>query len=139
MLPLIASAYKPRWEHGRAGKAAGFLCAVDPGGFEPEEGHDLHGDIEWYYVLDVSGKGTVDDVPAWTVTIYTASCPHDETILEKKRILAIKSCTQKAGELLERARSGVSHALTSTPARLSRYGKPARCSLSVLPSMGTDC
>jgi len=36
---------------GRAGHAAGYLCGADPSGFEPEEGHELHGDIEWYYRL----------------------------------------------------------------------------------------
>lgn len=56
MVPLIARAYKlygKSWEAGRAGKVASFLCAVDPGVFEPEEGHTLHGDIEYYYILHV--------------------------------------------------------------------------------------
>ena len=43
-----------RWRMNRAGKVASYLCFVDPGVFEPEVGHALHGDIEWYYTLDVS-------------------------------------------------------------------------------------
>ena len=72
MLPLIASSYKPDWEHGRAGKVASFLCAVDPGSFEPESGHDLHGDIEWYYVLNVKNNqdGTLGEKPTWEIEVY---------------------------------------------------------------------
>ena len=60
------------WEGGRPGKAAGFLCAADPGGFEPEEGHELHGDIEWYYVLRVINKtgGSMGEKPEWVVDVY---------------------------------------------------------------------
>ena len=63
MLPLMASAYENDWQHERPGKAASFLCAVDPGGFEPEQGHELHGDIEWYYILHVTAK-------AWEVEVW---------------------------------------------------------------------
>jgi len=59
------------WEAGRAGKAASYLCAADPGGFEPEEGHARHGDIEWYYTLHVVNErgGSTDEMPPWFVTI----------------------------------------------------------------------
>ena len=33
---------------GRAGKVASLLCWADPMVFEPEEGHELHGDIEYF-------------------------------------------------------------------------------------------
>jgi hypothetical protein len=63
MLPLMLSAFAPDWKHERPGKAAAFLCGVDPGGFEPEQGHELHGDIEWYYVLHVTAE-------QWTVEVF---------------------------------------------------------------------
>lgn len=70
MVPLLASAYAPDWEHGRVGKAAAYVIATDPGGFEPESSHALHGDIEWYYVLSISSQGHVADVPKWNLTVY---------------------------------------------------------------------
>jgi len=74
IVPLIAKAFElsgKGWEAGRAGKAASFLCAADPGGFEPEEGHELHGDIEFYYVVHLVNKhhGCVGDKPAWEVEV----------------------------------------------------------------------
>lgn len=51
------------WELGRAGKAASFLCYAQPAQFEPEEGHDLHADIEYYYKLYVSGA-------VWEVEVF---------------------------------------------------------------------
>jgi len=60
------------WEGGRPGKAAAFLCAADPGGFEPEASHDLHSDIEWYYVVTVVNKsgGASGEKPEWKVDVY---------------------------------------------------------------------
>jgi len=63
MLPLIASGYKEVWQAARVGKAASMLCAADPTGFVMEQGHDLHGDIDYYYVVNVTTGG-------WTVTAY---------------------------------------------------------------------
>lgn len=54
----------------RAPKVASLLCAIDPGGFEPEMSNDLHGDIEWYYVLNVTSQ---DGDPKWHVNIYTVN------------------------------------------------------------------
>lgn len=54
------------WELGRAGKAASFLCRREPGQFEPEEGHELHEDIEYYYKLYVMNGGAVK----WEVEMY---------------------------------------------------------------------
>lgn len=83
MLPLIYEAYKTAvapgkygssaWEAGRPGKAASFLCAADPGQFEPESGDKLHGDIEWFYVVEcVNSKGgSMAEVPTWNVKVFT--------------------------------------------------------------------
>lgn len=62
------------WEKGRAGKVASFLCWSDPGTFEPEEGHNLHGDIEYYYKLYCvnSYQGSSKENPKWEVEVY---CP----------------------------------------------------------------
>lgn len=61
MLPLFRLAFlfgqREPWRLGRVGKAASYLCAADPGVFEPEElvyvsGELLlHPDIEYYYHL----------------------------------------------------------------------------------------
>jgi len=60
-----------QWEMGRAGKVASHLCAADPGQFEPEEGHERHGDIEWYYVLHVVNEqgGSMAENPSWSLDI----------------------------------------------------------------------
>lgn len=76
ILPLIEEAYQKYgqdWRGGRAGKVASFLCAVDPGVFEPEEAHHLHGDIKYYYLLDVINeiKGCIAEKPKWNITIKT--------------------------------------------------------------------
>lgn len=34
------------------GKFANHVVATDPEGFEFEQGHEQHGDIEWYYVVE---------------------------------------------------------------------------------------
>ena len=69
MVKLLCEAYasfkaKPR-AGGTAGKAVSFVVAADPDGYEVEEGHELHGDIEWYYRL-FAGK-------TWELEINTAS------------------------------------------------------------------
>jgi hypothetical protein len=62
-----------KWQAFRAGYAASFLCHIDPRGFVPENGHHLHGDIEWFYKLYVSGK-TVNgqEQRQWELEIYKA-------------------------------------------------------------------
>ena len=63
-----------RWQYERPGKAAGFLCATDPGIFEPEDSHDLHSDIEYYYIVYVAADG-------WDVEVqerdYEAETDHN--------------------------------------------------------------
>ena len=74
MLPLIAEAMSigSSWQLGRPRKAASFLCASDPGQFEPEAGHDLHGDIEFFYqIWCVNPKGgTINDDCTWEVQVF---------------------------------------------------------------------
>jgi len=61
--------YKPDlWETSRAGKVAGFIAASDPGSFEPEQGKQLHGDIEWFYVVRPVQK--TGSPPEWLVDVY---------------------------------------------------------------------
>lgn len=75
MVPLLAAAYQPEWKHGRIGKAAAFILAEDPDGYEMEQGHELHGDIEWYYVLEIKSESHVGAVPEWFLTVYDV--PYD--------------------------------------------------------------
>lgn len=75
MLPCIEKAYQlsgGQWEAGRAGKVASFLCAADPGQFEPEAGHSLHGDIEYFYKLYClnGSNGSLTEHPRWEIAIY---------------------------------------------------------------------
>jgi hypothetical protein len=84
ILPIIQQAYDigaakgsgaqlGLWELGRAGKVASLLCASDPGRFEPESGHKLHGDIEYYYRLYVVNKhgGSLAEAQIWEIEIFT--------------------------------------------------------------------
>lgn len=92
IIPDIVEAYAKFGEHrgaGRAGHVAAFLCAVDPTSFEPEEGHELHGDIEYYYTLWV-GRGQ------WEVEIRQPNNSFDESsvmknlkIVQKRTLLGL--------------------------------------------------
>lgn len=55
---------KQSWQVRRAGYAASFLCYIDPRGFQPEESHELHGDIAYYYKIFVNNE-------EWEIEIYT--------------------------------------------------------------------
>lgn len=69
MIPVIHAAWHISdrgWQAGRAGKAASYLCASHPGQFEPESGHELHGDIDYYYRLRVGGA-------VWALEVYSRS------------------------------------------------------------------
>lgn len=68
MLPLIGGAYQDVWQAGRVGKAAAMIVGADPLGFELEDGHHLHGDIEYYYVVNI-----IDG--EWTIIAYQVSFP----------------------------------------------------------------
>jgi len=63
--------YGASWEAGRAGKVASFLCATQPGQFEPEEGHELHCDLDYYYLLGVvNHNGSIAERPVWSLEIF---------------------------------------------------------------------
>ena len=70
MVPLIAKAYEADWKHGRVGKVATFLVTQDAEGYEIEQGHELHGDIEWYYILDVKSEQHIGAIPEWFLRVY---------------------------------------------------------------------
>lgn len=75
MLPLFAKAfeqYGKGWEAGRAGKVAGMIIATDVGQFEPESDTKLHGDIEYFYLIEVrnSAECSMADKPSWFVTVF---------------------------------------------------------------------
>jgi len=80
---------KLRWEAGRAGKVASRLCATDPEIFEPEVGHDLHGDIEYYYKLYAVNKdGGLDGNIVWELEVFeTARKFWDEPTEENLEVL----------------------------------------------------
>jgi hypothetical protein len=89
MLPLIQKGFELSgggWRAGRAGKAASFLCAAGPGDFEPEVGHELHGDICWYYVVTVGNTSEPTSPPSgqhWNVKVYrTAGVTKGELVFE---------------------------------------------------------
>jgi hypothetical protein len=86
IIPLLREAFNSgdEWERGRAGKAASFLCAVDPGQFEPEDSHQKHGDIEYYYKLYVVNTqlGRIEEKVQWEVEIYNP----DNLILKRSPI-----------------------------------------------------
>lgn len=87
MVPLIADAYAPEWKHGRIGKVATFVLAQDPEGYELEQGHELHGDIEWYYILEVKSESHVGAIPEWFLRVYDvpygANSIHDMRLVFK--------------------------------------------------------
>jgi len=101
MVPLIASAYKPDWKHGRIGKAIAYVIAEDPDGYDVEPGHKLHRDIEWYYVLEIESETHVKAIPEWTLTVYR--CDGDNL---KDFTKVYSGPIDKAIKLAERMESG---------------------------------
>ena len=61
---------KNRWTMGRTGHVGAMLCFVDPRGFEPESGLELHGDIEYFYEIEVINEdhGSMAEKPRWKVS-----------------------------------------------------------------------
>lgn len=105
MLPMISKARNlagNSWESGRAGKVASFLCAADPGVFEPEEGHQPHGDIEWFYriVLENKTGGSAAEKPRWFVEVYS-SIP-DDVFPEGGERIPLEQAIQQAKILQDR-------------------------------------
>lgn len=79
ILPLIRKARKHKLKYagseyifGRPGHAAGLLCSVDPEQFEPESSAELHGDIEWLYLIECrnTAGGSMSEKPVWYVKVY---------------------------------------------------------------------
>jgi len=74
MVPTIRKAfdtYCQGWEGNRVYKVASALCAVDPLVFEPLDYHELHSDIEFYYVVTIlPNGGFVGEVVRWLVEVY---------------------------------------------------------------------
>lgn len=78
VVPLLKEAWErfgSSWQAGRARKVASFLCAVAPGSIEPEAGHDLHSDIDYYYVVHVMNPGgsSVAGHPLWEVEVFSTT------------------------------------------------------------------
>jgi hypothetical protein len=99
MIPKIREAwetYGKGWEGARVGKVASMLCAVDPVVFEPEESHDLHMDIEYYYVIDCKDTAHIGTKPVWTVKAYGVDFDQDRLSL-----LAEGKIDTLDGELIE--------------------------------------
>ena len=65
------------YQLNRPGNVASFLCHMDPHNFEPESGNEIHGDIAWYYVVDVNVK-THDE--EWTITVYSCHGDMDDSV-----------------------------------------------------------
>lgn len=87
MIPLFKMAkglIKEKWEGGRVGKVAGYLCAADPGQFEAESTHQLRGDIEWYYEIDI--VNIIGDDPKWLLRVT------DINSGEKSRFYKLDDC-----------------------------------------------
>lgn len=74
-----------QWQAFRGGYAASMLCHIDPRGFQPENSHELHGDIEWYYKLYVGGKTVKgQEQMQWELEIYKAKIRRNAAPLLKK-------------------------------------------------------
>jgi hypothetical protein len=54
----------------RAGKIAGLLCWADPGCFEPEDRHNFHSDIDYYYRLYFREFPKDEQKPLWEIEIF---------------------------------------------------------------------
>ena len=102
MIPLLACAYQPEWKHGRIGKAVSFVVAEDPEGYEVEQGHELHGDIEWYYILEILSETHVDAVPQWFLNVYKITGDIDaDDRLSKCSLKVFSGPIEKAVKLAE--------------------------------------
>ena len=91
-----------QWQTFRGGYAASYLCHIDPRGFWPESGFELHGDIEWYYKLYVAGKKVKgQDQMQWALEIYKARIRRKSSPTLKKVLNRTPLCdvVDKDGEL----------------------------------------
>ncbi len=94
MLPVIASGHIASWQAGRIGKAAAMVASSDPLGFELEQGNDLHGDIEYYYIIDVNDG-------AWLITAYSVPFDYDSVLdMDKVGVFSIQQALEYEGDLI---------------------------------------
>jgi len=93
---------KLRWQAGRAGKVASRLCATDPEVFEPEVGHDLHNDIDYYYKLYVVNKLVFDNEIIWELEVLTTTPKFWEESEGKEENLEILHERQPLSQLIEK-------------------------------------
>ena len=108
MLPIIRSAwekYGQGWEGARVGKVASMLCAVDPTVFEPLDYHTLHGDIEYYYIINCKDTAHTETKPKWTVTVYDVKTnfggkKNDKDRLKELAIVKVDEITEEAASKL---------------------------------------
>jgi len=111
MIPLIARAfemegdeYNRKWRRGRAGKAASYLCAAEPGVTEPESvavgDEGLHGDIEYLYRIWV----TSDE---WHVAVLVPDDGFWDSPSET--YMKVMYGRQPLYDLLEKVQQGCSH------------------------------
>jgi len=91
-----------QWQTFRAGYAASYLCHIDPRGFWPESGHELHGDIAWYYKLYVKGKNVRKEKWAqWELEIFKAKIKKegDPTLIKVLDRTPLCDVVDKEGQL----------------------------------------
>lgn len=76
------------YKGGRVGKVANGLCGTCKS-FEPLDYHELHGDIEHYYLLKLRNpEGThVGIKPEWDITHYTVRLSMNDEITDNERLL----------------------------------------------------
>lgn len=93
----IGAAEKPwggfnLWRLGRAGKAASFLCASDPGIMEPESSLDLHCDIEYFYQIECVNEnaGSSAERGKWIVRVYATNGKFNGGKYNPKRLAGMK-------------------------------------------------
>jgi hypothetical protein len=105
--------YTPEyWQLGRAGKAASFICKSEPDGFEPESSNELHGDIEWYYVIHLKNKkkGYFQHYPEWTVDVYDAQVHVNGSpnLIPVVKDVKLSSMTEAKAKKIEKQRDKIS-------------------------------
>ena len=131
VLPSLARAFDMTgggWQAGRAGIAAGFICVegYTPGrdvsetlslpprvAYEPESGMNLHGDIEWLYILTLvnHSAGSLAEKPDWEVEIRVpiAGFWDDPTIEHTKFVTSgpVKDLAEMAENIEQSVYKGV--------------------------------
>jgi len=104
MYPTIEKAFKlqfkkdtySQWQFGRPGKVASYLCSVDPSQFETERSLDLHGDIEFLYIIQPVSNGKIYtwhlSVYVPTKAFYENSIPENMKLFHHKEMKSKSTC-----------------------------------------------